>query len=103
MGIMDGLCMRKARTVGELRPTWRETAKNGKAPAQAKKCGTCCWGAGGATPDQNFIYVHLNLFAFHAYPGMIHRLTYRRANHGNIHVRGFKEEGAIPTPFDMTR
>ena len=42
------------------------------------------------------------IFAFHAYPTLIHRLTYRRANHGNIHVRGYKEEGTITTPFDMT-
>jgi xylulose-5-phosphate/fructose-6-phosphate phosphoketolase len=42
------------------------------------------------------------IFAYHAYPWLIHRLTYRRANHGNIHVRGYKEEGTITTPFDMT-
>jgi xylulose-5-phosphate/fructose-6-phosphate phosphoketolase len=42
------------------------------------------------------------VFAYHAYPGLIHRLTYRRSNHGNIHVRGYKEEGTITTPFDMT-
>jgi xylulose-5-phosphate/fructose-6-phosphate phosphoketolase len=42
------------------------------------------------------------IFAFHGYPWLIHRLTYRRANHGNIHVRGYKEEGTITTPFDMT-
>src|SRR5208283_616700 len=42
------------------------------------------------------------IFAFHAYPWLIHRLTYRRANHANIHVRGYKEEGTITTPFDMT-
>jgi xylulose-5-phosphate/fructose-6-phosphate phosphoketolase len=42
------------------------------------------------------------IFAFHAYPWLIHRLTYRRTNHGNIHVRGYKEEGTITTPFDMT-
>jgi xylulose-5-phosphate/fructose-6-phosphate phosphoketolase len=42
------------------------------------------------------------IFAFHAYPWMIHRLTYRRTNHENIHVRGYKEEGTITTPFDMT-
>ena len=41
------------------------------------------------------------IFAFHAYPWLIHRLTYRRANHDNIHVRGYKEEGTITTPFDM--
>ncbi|WP_404308541.1 phosphoketolase family protein [Neorhodopirellula lusitana] len=41
------------------------------------------------------------IFAFHAYPWLIHRLTYRRTNHGNIHVRGYKEEGTITTPFDM--
>ncbi len=42
------------------------------------------------------------IFAFHGYPWLIHRLTYRRANHDNIHVRGYKEEGTITTPFDMT-
>jgi xylulose-5-phosphate/fructose-6-phosphate phosphoketolase len=39
------------------------------------------------------------IFAFHAYPWLIHRLTYRRTNHGNLHVRGYKEEGTITTPF----
>jgi xylulose-5-phosphate/fructose-6-phosphate phosphoketolase len=42
------------------------------------------------------------IFAFHGYPWLIHRLTYRRTNHNNIHVRGYKEEGTITTPFDMT-
>jgi xylulose-5-phosphate/fructose-6-phosphate phosphoketolase len=42
------------------------------------------------------------IFAYHGYPWLIHRLTYRRTNHGNIHVRGYKEEGTITTPFDMT-
>ena len=42
------------------------------------------------------------VFAYHGYPALIHRLTYRRANHGNIHVRGYKEEGTTTTPFDMT-
>jgi xylulose-5-phosphate/fructose-6-phosphate phosphoketolase len=42
------------------------------------------------------------IFAFHGYPWLIHRLTYRRTNHGDIHVRGYKEEGTITTPFDMT-
>jgi xylulose-5-phosphate/fructose-6-phosphate phosphoketolase len=42
------------------------------------------------------------IFAFHGYPWLVHRLTYRRANHHNIHVRGYKEEGTITTPFDMT-
>ncbi|MET3133102.1 xylulose-5-phosphate/fructose-6-phosphate phosphoketolase [Oxalobacteraceae bacterium GrIS 1.11] len=42
------------------------------------------------------------IFAFHGYPWLIHRLTYRRCNHHNIHVRGYKEEGTITTPFDMT-
>jgi xylulose-5-phosphate/fructose-6-phosphate phosphoketolase len=41
------------------------------------------------------------IFAFHAYPWLIHRLTYRRRNHANLHVRGYKEEGTITTPFDM--
>ncbi len=42
------------------------------------------------------------VFAYHGYPWLIHRLTYRRHNHGNLHVRGYKEEGTITTPFDMT-
>jgi len=41
------------------------------------------------------------LFAFHGYPWLIHRLTYRRHNHDNLHVRGYKEEGTTTTPFDM--
>ncbi len=41
------------------------------------------------------------VFAYHGYPWLIHRLTYRRANHHNIHVRGYKEEGTTTTPFDM--
>jgi xylulose-5-phosphate/fructose-6-phosphate phosphoketolase len=42
------------------------------------------------------------IFAYHGYPWLIHRLTYRRANHDNMHVHGYKEEGTITTPFDMT-
>lgn len=42
------------------------------------------------------------IFAFHAYPSLIHQLTYRRTNHHNIHARGYKEEGTITTAFDMT-
>jgi len=42
------------------------------------------------------------IFAFHGYPWLIHRLAYRRTNHANLHVRGFKEEGTTTTPFDMT-
>jgi xylulose-5-phosphate/fructose-6-phosphate phosphoketolase len=42
------------------------------------------------------------VFAYHGYPWLIHRLTYRRTNHDNMHVRGYKEEGTTTTPFDMT-
>ncbi|TIR63243.1 MAG: phosphoketolase, partial [Mesorhizobium sp.] len=42
------------------------------------------------------------IFAYHGYPWTIHRLTYRRTNHDNIHVRGYNEEGTTTTPFDMT-
>jgi xylulose-5-phosphate/fructose-6-phosphate phosphoketolase len=42
------------------------------------------------------------IFAFHGYPWLVHRLTYRRRNHENLHVRGYKEEGTITTAFDMT-
>ncbi len=47
------------------------------------------------TPDKPII------FAYHGYPWLIHRLTYRRASHKNLHVRGYKEEGSTTTPFDM--
>jgi len=47
------------------------------------------------TPDRPIV------FAYHGYPTLIHRLTYRRRNHGNLHVRGYKEEGTTTTPFDM--
>ncbi len=42
------------------------------------------------------------IFAYHGYPWLIHRLTYRRTNHPNLHVRGYKEQGTTTTPFDMT-
>ena len=41
------------------------------------------------------------IFAYHGYPTLIHRLTYRRRNHAHVHVRGYKEEGTTTTPFDM--
>jgi len=41
------------------------------------------------------------IFGFHGYPTLIHRLTYRRTNHENFHVRGYQEEGSTTTPFDM--
>lgn len=57
-------------------------------------------------PDQEFDSIFTKdkpiIFAYHGYPWLIHRLTYRRNNHGNLHVRGYKEEGTTTTPFDMT-
>jgi xylulose-5-phosphate/fructose-6-phosphate phosphoketolase len=56
-------------------------------------------------PDREFDAIFTRdrpvVFAFHGYPWLIHRLTYRRANHPNLHVRGYKEEGTTTTPFDM--
>jgi xylulose-5-phosphate/fructose-6-phosphate phosphoketolase len=56
-------------------------------------------------PDEEFDHIFTKnrpvVFAFHGYPWVIHRLTYRRTNHDNIHVRGYKEEGTTTTPFDM--
>jgi xylulose-5-phosphate/fructose-6-phosphate phosphoketolase len=56
-------------------------------------------------PDQEFDAIFTRdrpvVFAYHGYPWLIHRLTYRRANHANVHVRGYKEEGTTTTPFDM--
>jgi xylulose-5-phosphate/fructose-6-phosphate phosphoketolase len=56
-------------------------------------------------PDHEFdsLFTHSRpvVFAYHGYPWLIHRLTYRRSNHANLHVRGYKEEGTTTTPFDM--
>ncbi len=56
-------------------------------------------------PDRDFDAIFTTdkpiIFAFHGYPWLIHRLTYRRKGHDNIHVRGYKEEGTTTTPFDM--
>jgi xylulose-5-phosphate/fructose-6-phosphate phosphoketolase len=56
-------------------------------------------------PDKEFDAIFTKdrpiIFAFHGYPWLIHRLTYRRTNHKNLHVRGYKEEGTTTTPFDM--
>lgn len=51
--------------------------------------------------DQIFTTDKPIIFAYHGYPWLIHRLTYRRSNHDNLHVRGYKEEGTTSTPFDM--
>jgi len=51
--------------------------------------------------DQLFTTDKPVIFSYHGYPWLIHRLTYRRRNHANLHVRGYKEEGTITTPFDM--
>jgi xylulose-5-phosphate/fructose-6-phosphate phosphoketolase len=51
--------------------------------------------------DSLFTHSKPIVFAYHGYPWLIHRLTYRRTNHDNIHVRGYKEEGTTTTPFDM--
>jgi xylulose-5-phosphate/fructose-6-phosphate phosphoketolase len=51
--------------------------------------------------DEMFTTDRPVIFAYHGYPTLIHRLTYRRRNHDNIHVRGYKEEGTTTTPFDM--
>jgi xylulose-5-phosphate/fructose-6-phosphate phosphoketolase len=58
-------------------------------------------GLGDAQFDALFTRDKPVIFAYHGYPWLIHRLTYRRTNHRNIHVRGYKEEGTITTPFDM--
>ena len=56
-------------------------------------------------PDSEFDVLFTDsrpvIFAYHGYPSLIHRLTYRRTNHQNIHVRGYEEEGTTTTPFDM--
>lgn len=64
----------------------------------------CCQRrAGWAWGDTHALFTQGKpvVFAFHGYPWLIHRLAYRRTNHHNLHVRGYKEEGTITTPFDM--
>lgn len=58
----------------------------------------------GSDPDFDLLFTKDKpvIFAFHGYPWLVYRLTYKRTNHKNIHVRGYKEEGTITTPFDMT-
>jgi xylulose-5-phosphate/fructose-6-phosphate phosphoketolase len=58
-------------------------------------------GLSDAQFDALFTSARPVIFAYHGYPWLIHRLTYRRTNHHNIHVRGYKEEGTTTTPFDM--
>ena len=58
-------------------------------------------GMSDAEFDALFTTARPVIFAYHGYPRLIHRLTYRRTNHHNIHVRGYKEEGTTTTPFDM--
>jgi xylulose-5-phosphate/fructose-6-phosphate phosphoketolase len=58
-------------------------------------------GLGDTDFDSLFTTVKPVIFAYHGYPMLIHRLTYRRTNHANLHVRGYKEEGTTTTPFDM--
>ncbi|HSR25991.1 MAG TPA: phosphoketolase, partial [Candidatus Eisenbacteria bacterium] len=58
-------------------------------------------GLSGAEFDALFTTDRPVIFAYHGYPWLIHRLTYRRTNHDNLHVRGYKEEGTTTTPFDM--
>lgn len=58
-------------------------------------------GLSGKNFDSLFTTDKPIIFAFHGYPWLIHRLTYRRTNHHNLHVRGYKEEGTTTTPFDM--
>ncbi|TPL34353.1 MULTISPECIES: phosphoketolase family protein [unclassified Mesorhizobium] len=58
-------------------------------------------GLADAEFDRLFTTASPVVFAYHGYPYLIHRLTYKRANHDNFHVRGFKEEGTTTTPFDM--
>ena len=58
-------------------------------------------GLSDADFDSLFTRTKPVIFAYHGYPWLIHRLTYRRTNHANLHVRGYKEEGTITTPFDM--
>jgi len=59
-------------------------------------------GIGDREFDSMFTRDRPVIFAYHGYPYLVHRLTYRRCNHDNIHVHGFKEEGTTTTPFDMT-
>ena len=59
-------------------------------------------GVDDAEFDRMFVPDTPVIFAYHGYPALIHRLTYRRTGHRNLHVHGYREEGTTTTPFDMT-
>jgi hypothetical protein len=97
-------------------PTWRCWPRPAAAPASARAEGPVinvrgsdeAAAEGGAPPRpvrsrlrSLFTRDRPVIFAYHGYPWLIHRLTYRRTNHDNLHVRGYKEEGTTTTPFDM--
>jgi hypothetical protein len=66
-------------------------------------CPDVCYNSSfrGTNLDRQGLVIMAAIFAFHGYPWLIHRLTYRRTNHKNLHVRGYREEGTTTTPFDM--
>ena len=76
----------------------RQRRRSDEACSRQRNIRTVC-------PDKDFDVLFTKdkpiIFAFHGYPWLIHRLTYRRTNHDNLHVRGYKEEGTTTTPFDM--
>jgi xylulose-5-phosphate/fructose-6-phosphate phosphoketolase len=76
---------------------WASSDGDGTEPDVVLAC------AGMSDPEFDALFTTDRpvIFAYHGYPWLIHRLTYRRAGHANIHVRGYKEEGATTTPFDM--
>ena len=104
---------RAPATCPRWRP-WRRSACSASRPPTSR-CGSSTWSTScgssrpisipmaspTATSTPSSRPTSPIIFAYHGYPWLIHRLTYRRTNHGNLHVHGYQEEGTTTTPFDM--
>ena len=109
-GRRDGLRRRRAdaRDAGRRRPAARALPRAEDPRGQRRRPDDAAAAEAStrtACPTRDFDALFTRdkpvIFAYHGYPWLIHRLTYRRTNHDNLHVRGYKEEGTTTTPFDM--
>ena len=94
LAAVDAPARAPARPEGPGRQRRRPDAAAARRPSTRTACPTREF-------DALFTADRPVIFAYHGYPWLIHRLTYRRTNHDNLHVRGYKEEGTTTTPFDM--
>src|SRR5205823_4177635 len=101
-GFIDLVCNKKAEVVRVYLPRLKIRVVNIVDLMKLQPPSEHPHGLSNADFDAMFTTDKPIIFAYHGYPWLIHRLTYRRTNHDNLHVRGYKEEGTITTPFDMT-